>query len=233
MADEGDLRGLDPFDQLDREAERLDRFFTTLDGSRWDDPSRCEGWTVRDVLAHLASTESYHHACLDDTLSAFLQNGLDAGASDLDGFNEWGLRAYEGRDPAAILDEWRAANAQTRRRMRERGGGTMTTMVPGYPVRLQAFHLASELATHADDVGVPVDPGEVAARTKWRARFSRFAIAEAERDVHIEPTGGANRIQADDSEAVLSDAELVEAAIGRLAPDHPLPPALRTILSSA
>jgi uncharacterized protein (TIGR03083 family) len=233
VADEGDLRGLDPFDQLNREAERLDRFFAALDDSRWDDPSRCDGWTVRDVLAHLAATENYHHACLDDTLSAFVQDGLDAGASDLDGFNEWGLRAYEGRDPAAILDEWRAANAQTRRRMRGRDGETMTTMVPGYPVRLQAFHLASELATHADDVGAPVDPRDVAARTKWRAQFSRFAIAEAERDVDIEPTGGANRVQADDAESVLSDAELVEATADRLPPDHPLPVALRTTLSIA
>jgi uncharacterized protein (TIGR03083 family) len=115
VADEGDLRGLDPFDPLDREAERLDRFFAALDDSRWDDPSRCGGWTVRDVLAHLAATENYHHACLDDALSAFVQDGLDAGASDLDGFNAWGLRAYEGRDPATILDEWRAANARTRR----------------------------------------------------------------------------------------------------------------------
>ena len=104
-------------------------------------------------------------------------------------------------------------------------------MVPGYPVRLQAFHLASELATHADDVGVLVDPRDVAARTKWRAQFSRFAIGEVERDVQIEPDGGANRIRADDAEAELNDAELVEAAVDRLPPDHPLPVALRTILS--
>ena len=106
MADEGDLQGLDPFDQLDREAERLDHFFAALDDSRWEDPSRCDGWTVRDVLAHLAATESYHHACLDDTLSAFIQDGLDAGVSDLDGFNVWDRACLRGprpgRDPERV-----------------------------------------------------------------------------------------------------------------------------------
>jgi len=227
-----ELEGLNPFDILDREAERLDRFLSALDDDRWAVASRCDGWTIRDVLAHLASAEGYHNACLDDDLDAFLQRGADAGATDLDAFNEWGIREYDGRSPEQVLAEWRGANEQTRRRMRDRGDGTMTTMVPDYPVRLQAFHVASELATHADDVGVPVDPEEAGERTGWRARFSRFAVAEMERDVSISPSEHGNVVRAGDVEVVLSDDDLIEAVAARLPTGHSLAPELRVALST-
>jgi zona occludens toxin (predicted ATPase) len=185
------------------------------------------------VLAHLASTERYHHACLDDTLSDFLQRGLDAGAIDVATFNEWGIRGYDARPPAEILAEWRDANARTRATMRARDGGTMTTMVPDYPVRRQAFHVASELATHADDVGVPVAPAEASARTEWRVRFSRFVLAEEGRRVEVIVIDGRNRVRAGPVEADLSDAELVEAVAGRLEEQHALPASLREGLSTA
>jgi uncharacterized protein (TIGR03083 family) len=231
--DDSELIGLDPYDLLDGEARRLARFFSSLPEEGWKEPTRCEGWSVRDMLAHLASNEHYHHACLDDTLDEFLTRGLEAGATDLAGFNEWGIRAYDDRSPDEILAEWTADNAETVRRMRERDGGTMTTMVPDYPVRLQAFHTATELATHADDAGVPPTPGEAAARTDWRARFNRFAVAEVERDVEILPVDGRNRVKRGNVEAELTDAELVDAVAGRLPADHPLPAELRATLSLA
>jgi len=231
--DDSELDGLDPYDILEGEAGRLARFFSTLPEDGWTEPTRCEGWSVRDMLAHLASNEGYHHACLDDTLEGFLTRGLDAGATDLTGFNEWGIRGYDDRSPGEILAEWTGDNAETVRRMRARDGGTMTTMVPDYPVRLQAFHTATELATHADDAGVPVTPGETAARTDWRARFNRFAVAEAKRDVEILPVDGRNRVKRGDVEAELTDAELVDAVAGRLPGEHPLPAELRAALSLA
>jgi uncharacterized protein (TIGR03083 family) len=229
--DDSELVGLDPYDLLEGEAARLERFFASLPDDGWARPTRCEGWSVRDVLAHLASTEGYHRACLDDALDAFLNRGLEAGATDVAGFNEWGIRAYDGCSPADILAEWVENRGQAVARMRARDGGTMTTMVPDYPVRLQALHTATELATHADDVGVPVAPAEGSARTDWRSRFNRFALAEDGRDVEIVVGGGRNRVRAGGAEAELSDADLVEATAGRLPADHPLPPELRTALA--
>jgi uncharacterized protein (TIGR03083 family) len=231
--DESELTGLDPYDIQEREAARLERFFASLPEDGWARPTRCEGWTVRDMLAHLASVEDYHRACLDDTLDAFLKRGLEAGATDLAGFNEWGIRAYDGRAPTDILAEWVEKRGEDVARMRGRDGGTMTTMVADYPVRLQAFHTATELATHADDAGVPVAPAEASARTDWRARFNRFAVAEDGRDVEILPVEGHNRVRRGDVEAELTDAELVEAVAGRLPADHPLPAELRAVLSLA
>ena len=36
----------------------------------------------------------------------------------------------------------------------------MDSSIGDYPGRWQAFHVAAELASHADDVGVPVTHGE-------------------------------------------------------------------------
>lgn len=88
-------------------------------------------------------------------------------------------------------------------------------MVGPYPARLQALHIASELATHADDAGVPVEPAEAADRLAWRAAVSRFALAEADRPVSVEAHDGDNRVRAGDEEVVLSDADLVEAVAAR------------------
>ena len=61
------------------EADRLDRFFAGLDDAGWTRASsRCDGWTVRDMLAHLTASEDYNRACLDGTVGAFL---ADMGAA--------------------------------------------------------------------------------------------------------------------------------------------------------
>jgi uncharacterized protein (TIGR03083 family) len=232
MIDDSLLSGLDPYGLLDREADRLDRYFSSLDDGdpRWQAPTRCEGWTVRDLLAHLAASEEYHHAGLDDALADFFRRGTEAGATDLDGFNTWGIRSFEGRAPSQVLEAWRSANEETRRRMRERDGDEMATTIGPYPVRRQAFHVAAELATHADDVGVPVTPEEADARCTWRARFSHFALLEEERNVDVIPADGAYRVRAGGMEATLSAGDFVEAVAARLPARHPLRVELRDAL---
>src|SRR4051794_7960900 len=86
------LDDLDPFDIFDAEAERLDRFFGGLDEQGWERPSRCAGWSVRDVLAHLAGEEAYNHACLDDELDELFGHLAKAGIGDFHEFNEWTVR---------------------------------------------------------------------------------------------------------------------------------------------
>ncbi|HUF84686.1 MAG TPA: maleylpyruvate isomerase N-terminal domain-containing protein, partial [Acidimicrobiia bacterium] len=66
--DDSELAGLDPYELLAAEGDRLAPFFSTLPEDGWARPTRCEGWSVRDMLAHLAATEQYHRACLDDAL---------------------------------------------------------------------------------------------------------------------------------------------------------------------
>ncbi|GAA2589141.1 maleylpyruvate isomerase family mycothiol-dependent enzyme [Actinomadura fulvescens] len=217
------LRDLNPFDVLDTEYARLDAYFTGLDESGWARPSRCEGWTVRDVLAHLAGEELYNHACLDDELDGLFALLSEKGVKDLGAFNDWTVDERRELPVDAVLREWRDANTETRWRMRELGAdATLATMAGAYPVGLQAFHYASEYATHADDVGVPVAPEEEPARTAWRARLGVFVLDEQGSLLQISQIPGGYRVTLDDKSAELSAADFVEATTRRLPADYPL-----------
>jgi uncharacterized protein (TIGR03083 family) len=224
------LAGLDPFDLLDAEVARLDKHLGSLSGEGWDRPSECAGWSVRDVLAHLAGAERYNHACLDGTLPEFRRELAAIGVESLDVFNDRSVREGRDRPVEAVLAEWRDGNARTRRDLRARGAdGTLDTLSGPYPVPLQAFHLASGLATHADDVHVPVDGAEEPARTHWRSRFGRFVLRERDTPVLVwesEPDGRIH-VELDGRSAQLAPAEFVSATVGRLDDQHPLDPMLR------
>jgi hypothetical protein len=88
-------------------------------------------------------------------------------------------------------------------------------MVGPYPVRWQAFHLTAELATHADDIGAPVEADEEVGRTAWRARFVVFAVSETKPDVSIELSSAAARVAADGADATLSVPQFLAVANGR------------------
>jgi uncharacterized protein (TIGR03083 family) len=222
------LDDLDPFDIFDAEATRLDRFFDALDEKDWDRPSRCAGWSVRDVLAHLAGEEAYNHACLDDELDELFGHLAKAGVGDFAEFNDWTVRARRDLPVARVLQEWRTENEETRRRMRALGrDATLATSVGPYPVGLQTFHYCSEFATHADDVGVPGadEPGRVG----WRARVGLFALAERGSPAEVEHNGDY-AVRVPGAQARLTPAEFVEATVARLPDDHPLDPRLRDAL---
>ncbi|MDL4774666.1 maleylpyruvate isomerase family mycothiol-dependent enzyme [Actinomadura xylanilytica] len=226
------LRGLDPFDLFDAEAARLDAFFSGLTGAGWDRPSRCDGWSVRDVLAHLAGEELYNHACLDDDLDGLYALMEKEGVHDLADFNEWCVRTRRDLPVADVLAEWRRKNGDTRRRMRELGpDGSLTTMAGPYPAGLQTLHYASEFATHGDDIGVPVTAGEEPARTDRRARIAIFALDERDSPLHVEEIHGGFLVRLDGLAADLSPADFVDATVSRLPPDHSLDSALRAELA--
>jgi len=153
------------------------------------------------------------------------------GGTDLDSANALGVAGYAALSPGEVLARWRAASAVNRRRFRERGDGVVDTSVGDYPCRWQAFHVAAELATHADDIGVPAAGAEQGKRTAWRARYSRFALAEAKPDLTIQATG-ARTLVTDGSDTVeVDDHELVEAVMGRLDETSRLNAKLRELLS--
>src|SRR3954452_14283843 len=49
----------DPSVPLLRQRRRLGATLRTLDDAQWATASRCEGWTVRDVIAHLVGTDQF------------------------------------------------------------------------------------------------------------------------------------------------------------------------------
>lgn len=234
VIDDSELRDLDPFSLLDGEMLRVDGFLSTLGEIHWGEPTRCEGWNRRHLLAHLAGDEEYALACLDGRAGELLKAAARAGASDLDGWNAWQVQRREGQTVDEVLAEWRRCAAEDRRRLRELGwDARLETHAGPYPAGLQAFHYAAEYAVHADDMGVPVADGERQLRTRWRARFARFALREARRPVRLEEEGGLNRVETVDPPGLsieLTDEDLVETVQARLPAESPIPAPLREAL---
>jgi uncharacterized protein (TIGR03083 family) len=225
------LRDFDPFDIFDAEAARLDRFFSGLGESGWLRPSRCAGWSVRDVLAHLAGEELYNHACLDGTVQDLMGQLGDAGVTGFNDFNEWCVRQRRDLPIEDVLEEWRVKNGETRRRMRELGrDAQLDTMAGPYPNGLQAFHYDSEYATHADDVGVPVSDQEFDDRTTWRVVVGRFVLAEQDAKVQVEQTAEYIWVAVNGTTTSMSYVDFVEATVGRLPASHGLDPRVASAL---
>src|SRR5690606_9676255 len=141
------------------------------------------------------------------------------GYTSLDDFNQGGIDARRDAPIADLVDEWATADAATRRRLRERDGGDIDSTVGPYPLRWQAFHVATELATHADDIALPVTPDEAADRLAWRTAFSRFALTEKDPSATVEAVDGGTRVVLGDLDAVVDDETLVAGLVGRLDAD--------------
>jgi uncharacterized protein (TIGR03083 family) len=229
MPNDAELADLDPVDLMEQEAQRIEAHLRRLPAEHWTVASRCEGWTVRDVVAHLAATEEYHRACLDGRVASFLREMSERGGADVATFNAIGIESLRDVSNDDLVGMWSRDDAQTRDGFRARGAGEVDTSVGMYPARWQAFHLAGELATHGDDMHVPVADADQRARLDWRARFSRFSLGEAKPDLTIERVGGGTRVSDGQVDVVLGDHDLIEAVAGR---STTLDPEVRTLLGT-
>ncbi len=104
----------DPFSTLDDEIARLNAFLTSLSSTDWEESTRCEGWTVRDMVAHFDSDEAYNEACLDNTLEA-----LTAGFSSIDEFNQRQVQNRAHLSTEEVLKQWRTRQARVRKAWEE------------------------------------------------------------------------------------------------------------------
>ncbi len=92
------------FDDLAAEQDALDAILGRLSDSDWATPSAAAGWSVADVVLHLAQTEE---AVAATVAGADLAVRPRDGAT-VDGFMDQLVRA-ERQPPAAVLRRWRAA----------------------------------------------------------------------------------------------------------------------------
>ncbi|HKA09971.1 MAG TPA: maleylpyruvate isomerase family mycothiol-dependent enzyme [Candidatus Dormibacteraeota bacterium] len=180
-----EIQTADPFPHYDAELRRMREHLSGLDLAGWNAASHCQGWSVKDVLAHLAAGEAYNQACLDGTLRELSFSG---------GIDAWNARAVaERRDrtPGEVMEEWAKRQADVRERWGRLGADArIPTSVGLYPLRLQVRHLAQEYATHADDIGVPVPDQEREARVRWRCAFGLFARREEGRPLEVRVDDG-------------------------------------------
>ena len=170
------LPDLDPFLTLDQEVARIQSLLDSLSPEEWTRSTRCEGWTVRDLVAHLDSDEEYNEACLEDRVE-----DLVAGFKDLDTFNAQQVERRAHLSNEEVFEQWTSRQASVREEWAKLGlKAIIPTFIGPYPLRAQIWHITSEYATHGDDMGVFVGEEEGEFRLMWRVRFSLFAVQEKE-----------------------------------------------------
>jgi uncharacterized protein (TIGR03084 family) len=94
------------FDDLGAEQDRLEEILAGLDEAQWMAPSAAEGWTVADVVLHLAQSEEAVQATMT---GGDLRTGLLAVAGNTtDERAAAAVRAERGA-PAEVFGRWRRA----------------------------------------------------------------------------------------------------------------------------
>lgn len=217
MADQRGLEGRDPYELMDRESERLSTRFASLGAADWAVPSGCEGWSVRDLLAHLVAVEEYFGACLGWTVGELMQRYGEAGATSLDDVNAIGVANSEGKKPEELLATWAERNGANRAGWRAADRNDVDTSVGAYPGRLQAFHIAFEYAIHANDAHTPVSDDERDARQDWLAAIAWFALTEVQAGTTVERNNGGYVVRFGDDEVTVERDDFVAGVSGRAA----------------
>ena len=164
---------------------RLAALLDTLDADAWGRPTRCEGWSVADVVLHLAQTDALALASAQGRFA----DGLEvlAGGLERQGNVDDGAAAMVARErgmaPAALLERWRAGAAALRGALAGRDPHQRVVWVAGQlSIRTLATTRLAECWIHTGDVsealGVeqePTDDLEHIARLAWRTLPYAFA----------------------------------------------------------
>ncbi|NOR15269.1 MAG: maleylpyruvate isomerase family mycothiol-dependent enzyme [Candidatus Aminicenantes bacterium] len=212
------LPDLDPFLTLDQEVARIQSFLDSLKPKEWKRPTRCEGWTVRDLVAHLDSDEEYNEACLKGNVADFI-----SGYKDFDTFNAQMIQNRADLSNEDILEQWISRQSRVREAWAKLGlGAKIQTSIGPYPLHSQIWHITSEYATHGDDMGVFVAEEEEEYRLMWRVQLSLFAVQEKENPPGLEQTEDVIIVRVKDHRMALTDEDFVAAVSARLPlPENP------------
>jgi uncharacterized protein (TIGR03084 family) len=141
------------FDDLEAEQDRLEEILGGLDGAQWLAPSAAPGWTVADVVLHLAQSEE---AVIASAAGASLRAGPGSGTT-VDQIMDDLVRA-ERDEPARIFRRWREARREAVSALRAADPGQPMSWVeaPLKPATMATTRLAEHWA-HGLDITGPFD----------------------------------------------------------------------------
>jgi uncharacterized protein (TIGR03084 family) len=206
-------------DDLTAQHRELAGLLEGLDAAGWAAPSRCDGWTVSDVVLHLAQIDEVALASLEHLVPAELDHVAHAftGATDVDDGAARLVAAERGGLTAAqVHQRWIDATARLRAAL---AGHDPSDRVPWVVGTLSARTLATtrlaECWIHTGDVahglGVELpatDRLRPIARLAWRTL--PYSFARAGREMHgpvalhlTGPGGDVWRIEEDSPAATL------------------------------
>jgi uncharacterized protein (TIGR03083 family) len=163
-----------------RQRRRFETMLEGLSGSGWLSPTRCESWTVQDVVAHLVGVNAFWHASVRAGLAGTPTRVL----AGFDPASTPDLMVGPMRElaPKEILDQFVSSNDAflgVLAELDESGWEAMAESPPGHvPIRLLAHHALWDSWIHERDVALPlgltppIEPDEVGSCLRYAAALS-------------------------------------------------------------
>jgi len=218
------------FDDLEAELDRLEEILTGLGDDQWAAPSAATGWSVTDVVLHLAQSEE---AVVASTGGATLRPGPGSGAT-VDQIMDDLVRA-ERAEPSVVFQRWRKArrNAVAALRAADPGQPLSWVEAPMKPATMATTRLAEHWAHGLDitgPLGIPFPDTDRLRHVAWLAHRTlpyAFVLAGAEApEVRCDltaPDGASSwRFGPDGAESAISGpaGDFCRVAAQRLAPER-------------
>jgi uncharacterized protein (TIGR03084 family) len=219
----------DVLKDLEDEQTRLDQILGELSVSQRESPSGCAGWTITDVVLHLAQTEE----AVLGTLTGSGFNAPAVSAASVDELMDQWVAAERGAPGAEVLERWRRARraALEAYQQADPSKAVQWAAAPLKPRSLATTRI-SEHWIHtldiADPLGIPVaDTDRLWQISRLAHRTLPYAFSRAGRGdaptVRLEldgPTGERWEFGDGDAEVVVQGAagEFCRVAARRLSP---------------
>lgn len=172
-----------------RERRKLADFLETLSPQEWEQPSLCEGWTVRDVATHVI--RSAQIGLVESVVGMVRARGSFNRLTYAD------AKRHSTRPVEAIVADYRVYDGS-----RHHPPGT-SILDPLADVLVHTQDIALPLRR---DVPMPADASRAAAERVWRMPFPHNARKRV----------AGHRLAATDTDWAAGEGRLVEAPMGRL-----------------
>jgi uncharacterized protein (TIGR03084 family) len=220
------------FADLAAEQDALEAMLGRLGDADWAKPSAARGWSVSDVVLHLAQTEELVPATVNGTMSGLRRSGQAGEARSMDEAADQAVAAERGQPPEAVFARWQSARraAVTALRGCAPDRKLAWAAAPLSPVTLATTRLAEHWA-HALDIadGLGLDYPDTSRlrHVAWLAMRTlpyAFAVggmpAAAVRAELAAPYGATWRFGADEAAGVIvgTASAFCRVAARRLAP---------------
>ena len=143
----------DVFEALEAQTDRLDEILSSLTDEQWAAESLCPGWSISDVVLHLAQTEEGVVSTINGTEIPIPIEG----AANIDEAMEQWVRAQRGAPPAEVHARWDEARktALAALRSADPGKHVVWAAAPLRPKTLATTRL-SEHWIHTLDISEPL-----------------------------------------------------------------------------
>jgi uncharacterized protein (TIGR03084 family) len=180
------ISGEPAYTALAEQHAELRGILESLTPDEWNVPSSCAGWTVSDVVLHLAQTDEIAVASLDGMMEQiFVRLADEHPGENVDDLAAAAVARERGAEPADVLARWIEWADTVRARFAETDPSHRVRWVAGQmAARTLATTRLAECWIHTGDIADPLGivrvPGErlqLIARLAWRTVPYSFARA--------------------------------------------------------